>query len=72
MNENQRVSNDDAWHSSYKLKPCPEHGAKTIEIESHCTTIPDYRVCCIKCGRGDPRWFQKKEDAIDAWNKRYE
>lgn len=58
---------------SEKLLPCPrcaENGK--IGIESHAITIPDYRICCVKCGEEFTKWYRTENEAIEAWNKRHE
>lgn len=52
-----------------KLKPCRTNGCKSkVGIESHATTIPDYRIGCVLCGNGQTKWFKNKQEAIDDWN----
>lgn len=67
---------DEAKHSpvgSGVIKPCPFCGkaAKIFQFES------DDKRCCIDCGDrsgncgcGLDKWFDTREEAIEAWNKR--
>lgn len=58
-----------------ELKPCTSCNGtssnRTVGIENHCTTVPDWRACCIKCDIATV-WFKDKQEAIAAWNTRHE
>ena len=52
-----------------KLKPCPFCGGNANLIEQKATGC--FRVKCTKCPTDLGRyWFFKKNDVINAWNRR--
>ena len=53
-----------------KLKPCPFCGSVVIgKDKTNCGCFAFYFICCKKCG-AKSAYYQTKNSAIDAWNKR--
>lgn len=52
-----------------ELKPCPFCGGKDISIINH--TAMGYWASCGPCGAIGPT-RQTEEEAVEAWNRRYE
>lgn len=61
-----------------KLKPCPFCGGKAITFKTKDNTHYPWEVACkkyynmfrSKCGVGQMRFFETREQAITAWNTR--
>jgi len=52
-----------------ELKPCPVCGAISFVIVLKEIIHERYHLECCKCGRYT-LWYDSKQEAIDAWNKR--
>lgn len=60
---------------SDKLKPCPFCGGEAAYSETNPSHIGDdngFMVYCKKCYTESSYDFQTRENAIAAWNRRYE
>ena len=59
-----------------ELKPCPFCGCAQIEVYANPNNalkhfgIEQYKVCCVNCAA--QLYRGKKQEAIDAWNRRAE
>lgn len=54
-----------------KLKPCPFCGGKAeIYEDTIIKSLPAYSVYCTKCYARTYGLYDKKDDAIESWNRR--
>lgn len=52
------------------LKPCPFCGCEA-EIKRHTDIASGFYVVCTNCPTDVGRmWFWKRQDAVNAWNRR--
>ena len=57
-----------------ELKPCPFCGSKEVKVIEHkyYHSLNSYGVKCFGCKTESYQFFDTKNEAIEAWNRRAE